>query len=278
MIRYDNHLHTCHSHDSNADPDEICRTAIEKGLAGITFTDHVDISYKYKENRVFESIGESIADARRMRERYGGRLEVFAGFEIGEGFWYPERQQEIMNAYADKVDAVLCSVHNVSVPDPDIPTSMVDFSAYPRETAQQVLTLYFNDLLRMLDCTRGDILCHLTYPLRYLNLRYGLGFSLNPYRAVITRILQKVIELGMALEINASNLGKYEDGFLMPDADIVREYRALGGRLVTLGSDAHKPCDVGSHLEDALRMLHTVGFTEYFYYRERTPVPVKIEF
>ena len=40
---YDTHIHTLHSPDSIQPLDEICETAIERGLRGITITDHAEL-------------------------------------------------------------------------------------------------------------------------------------------------------------------------------------------------------------------------------------------
>ena len=42
---WDTHMHTHFSGDSNADPAAMARSAIEKNLAGICITDHLDYDY-----------------------------------------------------------------------------------------------------------------------------------------------------------------------------------------------------------------------------------------
>ena len=42
---WDTHMHSQFSGDSEAPQEEMISSAIEKGLAGICFTDHLDIDY-----------------------------------------------------------------------------------------------------------------------------------------------------------------------------------------------------------------------------------------
>lgn len=57
----------------------------------------------------------------------------------------------------------------------------------------------------------------------------------------------------------------------MPSSDVWHLYRDLGGRLVTLGSDSHKPEHLGAHLKEGQRALRDLGFTEFVTYRRHVP-------
>ena len=49
----------------------------------------------------------------------------------------------------------------------------------------------------------------------------------------------------------------------MPGADILRLYRRLGGEIITLGSDAHRPEDVAASSASGQELLRECGF-RYF--------------
>lgn len=42
---HDNHIHSKFSTDSHMDAEEACKRAVEIGLKGLVFTDHVDYDY-----------------------------------------------------------------------------------------------------------------------------------------------------------------------------------------------------------------------------------------
>ena len=54
FMLWDTHMHTHFSGDSNADPAAMARSAIEKNLAGICITDHLD--YDYRMNRIYSPL------------------------------------------------------------------------------------------------------------------------------------------------------------------------------------------------------------------------------
>lgn len=52
---WDTHLHTRYSGDSTAEPEDMVQAALQHGLDGICFTDHIDYDYP-KEPELFYSI------------------------------------------------------------------------------------------------------------------------------------------------------------------------------------------------------------------------------
>ena len=99
----------------------------------------------------------------------------------------------------------------------------------------------------------------------------------NAYLPQIKEILKKAISKDMALEVNTSNLAKYKNGFYMVDKELLILYKELGGKLVTLGSDAHAPQNVGVDFENAVQNIKSAGFNEYCYFKNRNPITVKID-
>ena len=138
--------------------------------------------------------------------------------------------------------------------------------------------MYYEDIMTMLDFLDGNVLCHLTYPYRYINLAYGLNnYHYSDYLPQIKDILKKAIKKDMALEVNTSNMGKYPNGFHMVDKALLEIYKNLGGKLVTLGSDAHTPSMVGVDFENAVNTIKSAGFNEYCYFKKHNPVIIKID-
>ena len=85
----------------------------------------------------------------------------------------------------------------------------------------------------------------------------------------LTAILKHLIERGKGMEVNTSTYGK--EGFTMPDLEIVRRYRELGGEIITLGSDAHEAGALCQSFSYAAGMLKEAGFTHYTVFAERRP-------
>lgn len=63
----------------------------------------------------------------------------------------------------------------------------------------------------------------------------------------------------------------------MPDESIVRRYKELGGKLITVGSDAHYAEHLGADIDKAYEIAFRCGFTEVAVYQDRTPTLIPIE-
>ncbi len=76
----------------------------------------------------------------------------------------------------------------------------------------------------------------------------------------------------ISLEINAKRL----DNSLSTKnlIDIYKRYRELGGKYVTIGSDAHIPSSIGLNFKQALQICEYVGLAP-IYYKERKAEYIK---
>ena len=57
----------------------------------------------------------------------------------------------------------------------------------------------------------------------------------------------------------------------MPNPWIAARYRALGGEIITLGSDAHSAGRVGDGLSEAAALLRDCGFEALAAFEKRRP-------
>ncbi|MEE3461878.1 MAG: histidinol-phosphatase HisJ family protein [Lachnospiraceae bacterium] len=84
-------------------------------------------------------------------------------------------------------------------------------------------------------------------------------------------ILKKAIESGKGIEINTSGL-KYGLGHPHPHENILKEYRRMGGEIITVGSDAHETRHLAYDFSRASTILKDAGFRYYTEFKERKPV------
>ncbi|MDD4337839.1 MAG: PHP domain-containing protein, partial [Firmicutes bacterium] len=68
-------MHSIYSPDSHATMDEMCEAAIDAGLQGICFTEHVDLDPHYYSYGSYD-YAKIMKDAARCKEKYGDRLIV----------------------------------------------------------------------------------------------------------------------------------------------------------------------------------------------------------
>ena len=65
---------------------------------------------------------------------------------------------------------------------------------------------------------------------------------------------------------------KYGLPFAHPHPDILRRYRELGGEIITVGADGHRPEHIAYDFEKADSILKSCGFRYYTEFKERKPV------
>ena len=265
MRRYDMHTHSLNS-DGKFSVDDMCLAAIEKGVTGIAVTDHADMNF-YESRNTPQRIGTSAAEIRSAAERYGDRLEVLCGVELGEYLYAPEKAREILTM--EPYDVVLCSVHLVPAARWPMPYNRIPFDADGTdEELADYLEKYFDLLCKTVDGFDFDVLAHITCPVRYMTHRHHRKTDVMPYAEKIREILQKIIARDIALEFNTAGYQQQADVFAM--------YREMGGRLITLGSDAHTTAAIAGQFEETAELLRQWGFKNYYYYKNRAAYEVSL--
>ena len=115
-----------------------------------------------------------------------------------------------------------------------------------------------------------DSLGHLDYVVRY-GAHQAEAYSYRKYAEEIDEILKHLISHGKGLEMNMAGM-KYGLGFPNPHPDVIRRYKELGGEIVTIGADAHRPEHVAFDYEQAGEILISCGFSYYAEFKGRKPV------
>lgn len=273
MIKYDFHMHSDNSLDGRQSVDDACRAAIEKGLSGIAITDHADICFFEKDDTI-NRFKKCISDIQEAKAKYGDSLEIFTGIEMAEYLTNVNGAEQTLSLA--EYDVVLGSIHTVYFQDIDDSYSRIDFSTMPKEKITSFIDLYFDKMLEMLYETDFDILTHLTCPLRYINGKYKRDIDIWLFEDKIRRVLKEVIDRGISLEINTSGYAT-DDKYFMPERDILTLYYDMGGRRVSIGSDAHVSKNVSIGFSEAKNLLTDIGFGGYYIYRKRKPTFISFE-
>ena len=105
-------------------------------------------------------------------------------------------------------------------------------------------------------------------------MRYGPNqntyYSYQKYREIIDEILRSLIKKDIGLEINTGGY-KYGLGVPNPYKDVILRYRELGGKIITLGSDAHDPQFLAYEFDRVYALLEECGYHSYYIFHNRTP-------
>lgn len=263
----DCHLHTDCSPDGVDPAMMMCESAARLGFYAVTVTDHCECN-AYLAEGFDKSVRQSCYESRKAAAAFHGRLRVYSGVELGQAVQDRAAAEDALGCF--DYDFVLASVHNIK--------GKKDFFEldYSAEKIDVLLERYFDELLEVVDWGEFDSLAHLTYPWRYLAGEHGLSIPVAQFGGRIEEVLRALIHRGRALELNTSGY-RQKLGVPMPDYPVLRLYRELGGRLITVGSDAHRWADVGGGIEQGHRLLRKAGFTHYTVYVGRKPQFLPIE-
>ena len=88
------------------------------------------------------------------------------------------------------------------------------------------------------------------------------------YQSTIKKVLENVIRRGKGIEINTACMGGILED-TMPGMEILRMYKELGGRIITVGSDSHRPERIGYGFDRVYQMLKEAGFDSISVYKNR---------
>lgn len=263
----DTHNHTDNSFDGNHDPVYMCEAACNKGLRAIAFTDHCEVD-AYDES--FErSVRQAFFEVAKAKSAFRGNLLVLNGIELGQPAYNVSVAEEILKS--QKFDIVIGSVHNLR--------NKRDFyyiEDFSKMDIKAELKEYFNEILTMLEWGNFDILAHLTYPFRYLYSRNNIRVDINEYKEQVDEILKLTAEKGISLEINTGGLRQPVNA-LSPEFDTVKRFKQLGGKFVSVGSDAHFAKDIGVGIKDAMSVAKEAGFDCVTIFQKRQPLEITIE-
>lgn len=95
-------------------------------------------------------------------------------------------------------------------------------------------------------------------------------------RDVIAAILERAIADGKGIEVNTPSF-RYGLHDLQPCTEILELYRDLGGRIVTIGSDSHKPEHLGAYIRRIKRRLAALGYESFCTFEHGEPHFHKLE-
>ena len=270
MFLTDLHTHTILSMDGNVPLTDMARAAVEHGLSVLAVTDHYDMLNEKGQRDLTYDWTPGLAQYTETLAQFEGKLQLRFGLEMGETPVSPDHARAIIAEAGDNLDLVVGSIHNFREENGALEYYVTDF--HELRDCHAALDDYLTsmeELVALPDCY--DVLAHIIYPLRYMRRDGHDIVLLDHYKDRVAEILRAVIKTGRSMEVNTCRGLTVEDW-----RDILHLYRDLGGTLVTTGSDAHLPRDVGGGLKEACALLQACGFQHLTVYNRRQAELVKI--
>ena len=255
MYILDYHVHSNFSPDSKADLEEIIVNSLNKKIKTLVVTDHLECD----DNREYYSIAyfkkrEKIIN--KMSEKYDNKIEILTGAELGQPQNNISRVEDVFQKL--KFDYTLGAQHKGLNGEY---LENIDFTVKTHENVR----CYFEEVYKITKIKKIDCLAHIDLVRRYAS-RMGVQIDIKKYEYQISEILKSVIENNKGIEVNTSGM-RQKMGDFMPNIEILKLYKKLGGKIVTVGSDSHICKNVGRDISKAYNLLREVGFKHVSLYR-----------
>lgn len=252
---YDTHMHTIpFSADSGMAFSEVQREQEAQGL-GLVLTEHMDYGFPpftFDPDEYFRTYGPYRSDT------------LLLGVETG--FTADARKMNRSLVRSHPFDMVIGSVHAVGGRD------LYEDGCFDQFTDKEDAFSAYLETITENICGYGDFdtLGHIDYICRIAPypdplLRY------SEYSKPIDAILRILAGRDKSLEINTRLFANTEAVASL--AEICRRFKELGGRTVTVGSDAHRAEVIGNHLTAAYDLAKACGLAPV-YYKGRKKCPV----
>ncbi len=239
---YDYHIHSYLSGDSKDSMEELCEAAIKHGIKEIAFTEHLDINKP--------TISESIIKITQLNKQYDKSLKILSGLEVNSDLNNNNVISKIISN--DFIDIVIFGIHDVNGID------LHEGNYFFGKTKFNSYYDYYKEVFKSISCFKNfDILAHFDLIRRYDKSCYKFKQYID-HKDMIEEILKLLIYMGKGIEINTSGF-RYGLNSTLPNIDIIRSYKELGGEIITIGSDAHSSKYVGSNFKEAYEILQRIG-------------------
>ncbi len=284
----DYHLHCEYSDDSNEPMENQIQEAITLGLDEMCFTDHVDygikrdwddpegiiIRHAIEHGKEVDLVLANVNypkyfEALNMyQKKYASSISIKKGLEFGIQPITVDAYEKLFDSYQNELDFVLFSMHQVN----NLEFWTQDFQK--GKTQKEYNDEYYKEIYQTMQIFHHySCLAHLDLLARYDE--NGI-YPFENEKDIIAEILKYAIRDGKGIEINTSSW-KYGLKDTQPSRAILKLYKDLGGKIITVGSDAHETKYLASHIKDAYAILkNEIGINEICTFDHMQPIFHKI--
>ena len=250
---FDQHVHSSFSFDSNENLENYINVCNENDM--IT-TEHLDFEnpiINYKDS-LFDYL-KYVEQVENLNKRYPNKF--FSGIEIG---YTPNSEKRIEDFLKDKnFNLKHLSIHQ---------NGNYDYMCVNKKliSLEVLIQEYFEQMIQALESSiEFNVLAHFEYGLRMIDI------SVTDFDNLASVFLNKIIELivkkEIAFEVNTKSMYKYKKENLYNY--MIEKYIKKGGRLFTLGSDAHNIKEYAYKFDEAKNFLLSKNIKEIILFKDK---------
>ena len=250
---FDQHVHSSFSFDSNEDLENYINVS---NNSDIITTEHLDfenpiINYKDSSIDYLKYVGQ----IKNLNKKYSNKF--FLGIEIG---YTPNSEKRIEDFLKDKnFNLKLLSIHQ---------NGNYDYMYVNKKliSLEVLIQEYFEQMIQALESSiEFNVLAHFEYGLRMIDISV-IEFD-NLASVFLNKIIELIVKKEIAFEVNTKSMYKYKKENLYNY--MIEKYIKKGGKLFTLGSDAHNIKDYAYKFNEAKKFLLSKNIKEIILFKDK---------
>ena len=250
---FDQHVHSNFSFDSNEDLENYINVSNKNDIVTTEHLDFANPIINYEDSSI--NYLKYIEEIDSLNKKYSNKF--FSGIEIG---YTPNSEKRIEDFLKDKnFNLKLLSIHQNGIYDyMCVNKKLISLEALIQE--------YFEQMIQALESSiEFNVLSHFEYGIRIIDI------SVIDFDSLASKFLNKIIELivkkEIAFEVNTKSMYKYKKENLY--SYMIEKYLKKGGKLFTLGSDAHNIKDYAYKFDEARKFLLERNVKEIILFKDK---------
>ena len=250
---FDQHVHSNFSFDSNEELENYINVSNKNDIVTTEHLDFANPVINYEDSSI--NYLKYIEEIDSLNKKYSNKF--FSGIEIG---YTPNSEKRIEDFLKDKnFNLKLLSIHQNGIYDyMCVNKKLISLEALIQE--------YFEKMIQALESSiEFNVLAHFEYGIRIIDI------SVIDFDSLTSKFLNKIIELivkkEIAFEVNTKSMYKYKKENLY--SYMIEKYLKKGGKLFTLGSDAHNIKDYAYKFDEARKFLLARNVKEIILFKDK---------
>lgn len=250
---FDQHVHSNFSFDSNEELENYINVSNKNDIVTTEHLDFANPIINYEDSSI--NYLKYIEEIDSLNKKYSNKF--FSGIEIGYTLNSEKRIEDFLK---DKnFNLKLLSIHQ---------NGLYDYMCVNKKliSLEALIQEYFEQMIQALESSiEFNVLAHFEYGIRIIDI------SVTDFDSLASKFLNKIIELivkkEIAFEVNTKSMYKYKKENLY--SYMIEKYLKKGGKLFTLGSDAHNIKDYAYKFDDARKFLLARNVKEIILFKDK---------
>ena len=250
---FDQHVHSNFSFDSNEALENYINVSNKNDIVTTEHLDFANPIINYEDSSI--NYLKYIEEITSLNKKYSNKF--FSGIEIG---YTPNSEKRIEDFLKDKnFNLKLLSIHQ---------NGLYDYMCVNKKliSLEALIQEYFEQMIQALESSiEFNVLAHFEYGIRIIDI------SVTDFDSLASKFLNKIIELiikkEIAFEVNTKSMYKYKKENLY--SYMIEKYLKKGGKLFTLGSDAHNIKDYAYKFDEARKFLLARNAKEIILFKDK---------